>query len=56
MKNSRRTHRGQTVSSGQSELVVVVGIGRYFVSAVNVFGVGQEGVLEPGYEFALKPL
>ena len=55
-KDSRRTHRGQTASGGQSELVVVVGVGRDFVSAVDVFGVGQEGVLEPGYEFALEPL
>ncbi len=52
----RRTHSGQTVSGCESELIVVVGVGRDFVSAVGVLGIGQEGVLEPGYEFALEPL
>ncbi len=52
----RRTHSGQSVSGCESELVVVVGVGRDFASAVGVLGIGQEGVLEPGYEFALEPI
>ena len=37
--NLRRAHSGQIASGGQSELVVVVGVGRHFVPAVGVLGV-----------------
>ena len=53
-KNVRRAHSGQTVAIGQSEFVVIVGKRRDFVSAIGIFGVGQERVLEPGHEFALR--
>ena len=53
-KDVRRAHSGQTVAIGQSEFVVIVGKRRDFVSAFGILGVGQEGVLEPGHEFALR--
>lgn len=54
-KDLRGTHGRQAVPTGQGELVVVVGVGGDFVSALGVLRVGQECVLEPGYELALKP-
>lgn len=53
-RDLRRTHSGQAVSGRQGEPVVVVRVSRDFVPAVGVLGVGQERVLEPGHEFALK--
>lgn len=51
-KDLRFAHGGQSVSVGQGELVVVVGVGLDSVSAFGE-GVRQEGLLEPSYEFAL---
>lgn len=53
-KDLRGAHGRQVAPTRQGELVVIVGVGGHFFTAVGVLGVGQECVLEPGYEFALE--
>ena len=41
-KDLRGTHGRQAVPAGQGELVIIVGVGGDFVSALGVLRVGQE--------------
>ena len=50
----RRTHSGRGASAGQGEQVVIVTVSRDLVPTVGVLRIGQEGILEPGDEFALR--